>query len=105
MSKLKVSVIGTGHLGSVHLKLLKQSENVEVVGIYDASSDRANELAAEYSVTAFPTVEDAINNSDALIIAAPTVNHFEIADKCLDAGKHIFIEKPIAQTHEQGINK
>lgn len=104
MSKLKVSVIGTGHLGSIHLKLLKQNENTEVVGIYDANSERANELASEHGVTAFATVDEVISNSDALIIAAPTVNHFEIADKCLDSGKHIFIEKPISQTHQQGID-
>ncbi len=103
MANIKFSVIGTGHLGSIHLKLLKQNENADVVGIFDPNTEKATELANEHNITAFATLEDAINSSDALIIAAPTIHHYEIANKCLEAGKHIFIEKPITHTHTEGL--
>jgi len=99
--KLKVAVIGTGHLGSIHARLWKRIENVELVGIYDVDTDKAKALSNELSCKLFSSIEEVANNSNAITIAAPTTLHFDIARECVEHGKHCFIEKPITQTYYQ----
>jgi predicted dehydrogenase len=95
---MKISIIGTGHLGSIHCKLLKTNEHIDFVGLYDANSERANAISQEYNVKSFSNIEETILSSDAVIIVVPTVKHFEIANQCLKNGKHCFIEKPVTST-------
>ncbi|MBA4250972.1 MAG: oxidoreductase [Chlorobiaceae bacterium] len=95
MKKVKVGVIGVGHLGKLHSKMFKQLDNCEFVGVYDIDNTRAKEVAEEFSVKAFESINELISNSDALSIASITSSHYEIAKKCLETNKHIFIEKPI----------
>jgi predicted dehydrogenase len=99
--KLKVAVIGTGHLGSIHARLWKRVENVELTGIFDIDIDIANSLSNELGCQTFNSIKELALNSDAVTIAAPTTLHFEIAKECIELGKHCFIEKPITQTYEQ----
>jgi predicted dehydrogenase len=101
MGYLKVSVIGTGHLGSIHTKLWKENPTTKLLGIFDVSRIKAEQIAKEFDCIRFSTINDAIEQSDALIISVPTVNHFDIAMKCIDKGKHCLIEKPITHTYEQ----
>ncbi|MCX6147546.1 MAG: Gfo/Idh/MocA family oxidoreductase [Candidatus Kapabacteria bacterium] len=103
MSYLKVSVIGTGHLGSIHTKLWKENPTTKLLGIFDVSRVRAAELSQKYDCIHFQTLNQAIEESDALIIAVPTINHFEVALKCIEKGKHCLIEKPITSTYEQAL--
>ncbi|MDA7951194.1 MAG: Gfo/Idh/MocA family oxidoreductase [Pirellulaceae bacterium] len=102
MERLKTAVIGTGHLGKIHLKLLADQPQSEIVGIYDVCDDLRDTLAKEYNVSSFCELDLLIDQIDAAIVAAPTANHFEIGAKLLNAGKHLFLEKPITQTVEEG---
>ena len=104
MDKIKVSVLGTGHLGSIHVKLWKQIENAELIGIYDLDDEKAENISKEHGCKKFDNIDEAIDASDALTIAVPTVSHFEVAKKCIEKAKHCLIEKPITATHEEAVS-
>jgi len=95
---LKVGVLGAGHLGKIHLKLLNQSEKYELVGFYDASSENADKVAAEFGYNKFDSIADLIAAVDVVDVVTPTLSHFEVAKKTISKGKHLFIEKPITNT-------
>jgi len=97
---LKAGVIGAGHLGKIHLNLLKQSSAYELVGFYDADTKLARSLSEKEGYTKFDSLEALIDAVDVVDIVTPTLAHFEVAQKALLAGKHIFIEKPITQNIE-----
>lgn len=98
---LKVGVLGAGHLGKIHLRLLNQSEKYELVGFYDAFEENANKVAAEFGYKKFDSIADLIASVDVVDIVTPTMQHFECAKQVIEAGKHIFIEKPISNTVEE----
>ena len=95
---LKVGVLGAGHLGKIHLRLLNQSEKYELVGFYDALDENANKVAAEFGYKKFDTIAELIAAVDVVDIVTPTLQHFDCAKQVIEAGKHIFIEKPISNT-------
>lgn len=95
---LKVGVLGAGHLGKIHLRLLNQSEKYELVGFYDAYEENANKVAAEFGYKKFDSIAELIAAVDVVDIVTPTMQHFECAKQVIEAGKHIFIEKPISNT-------
>lgn len=101
MEKIKVGVIGTGHLGKIHTKLYKEIDNCELIGIYDPDFSRAIDVATELSVRSFPSMEQLLKYTDAVSIAAPTSAHYSIAKECLLEGKHVCIEKPITAAINQ----
>lgn len=101
---MKVSVVGTGHLGTIHTKLWANNSFVELVGLYDSEFDKSDKLAKEFNCKAFESLDEAIANSDCITIAVPTSLHFEIARKCIEAGIHCFIEKPITSTYEEAMH-
>ena len=98
---LRVGVLGAGHLGKIHLRLLKQSEKYELVGFYDAFDENANKVAAEFGYKKFDSIAALIDAVDVVDIVTPTLQHFECAKQVIEAGKHIFIEKPISNTVEE----
>ncbi len=98
---LKVGVLGAGHLGKIHLRLLNQSEKYELVGFFDPFEENANKVAAEFGYKKFDSIESLIAAVDVVDIVTPTIQHFECAKMVIEAGKHIFIEKPIATTVEE----
>ncbi|WP_410005712.1 Gfo/Idh/MocA family protein [Aequorivita nionensis] len=98
---LKAGVLGAGHLGKIHLKLLQQSTKYELVGFYDASKEASEKIQTEFGYKSFPSMESLINASDMVVVVTPTSAHFECAEKVIKAGKHLFIEKPITQTVAQ----
>ncbi|MGJ8666365.1 MAG: Gfo/Idh/MocA family protein [Patiriisocius sp.] len=95
---LKAGVLGAGHLGKIHLKLLKQSTNYELVGFYDANQEAAKIIEAELGYKSFPTMEALIDACNMVDVVTPTIQHFKCAEKVIKAGKHLFIEKPITNT-------
>ncbi|MFK7049982.1 Putative oxidoreductase YceM [Flavobacterium columnare] len=95
---LKVGVLGAGHLGKIHLRLLQQSKKYELVGFFDPSNDNANKVTTEFGYKKFDTITELIHAVDVVDIVTPTLQHFECAQQAIKAGKHIFIEKPIATT-------
>jgi len=95
---LKAGVLGAGHLGKIHLKLLQQSTKYDLVGFYDASKEASEQIETEFGYKSFPSMESLIDASDMVVVVTPTSTHFECAEKVIKAGKHLFIEKPITQT-------
>ena len=98
MNKLKVGVIGTGHLGKLHIKMFKSMDNCELIGIFDSNSEQLNLVSSEYGVQSSKTIDELLKKVDAVSIAATTTAHHEIAKKCFEFGVHVFIEKPITAT-------
>lgn len=95
---LKVGVLGSGHLGKIHLGLLKASNKYELVGFFDPNKETAEKVSKEFGYKNFETLNDLIKTVDVIDIVTPTLAHFEVAKQCIEAGKHIFIEKPITNT-------
>jgi len=98
---LKVGVLGAGHLGKIHLRLLQQSEHYELVGFYDENADYAEKIAAEFGYKRFDTIAKLIHAVDVIDIVTPTLSHYKCAKVAIKSGKHVFIEKPIATTVEE----
>lgn len=98
---LKVGVLGAGHLGKIHLRLLNQSDKYELVGFYDPHSENADKVAAEFGYKKFDTIEELIQAVDVVDIVTPTLSHHDCAKDAIEAGKHVFIEKPISNTVEE----
>ena len=98
---LKAGVLGAGHLGKIHLKLLNQSEKYELVGFYDPIKENAVKVEEEFGYKSFDTIEALINAVDVVDIVTPTLSHFDCAKDAIEKGKHVFIEKPITNTVEE----
>lgn len=98
---LKAGVLGAGHLGKIHLKLLQQSEQFDLAGFYDPNDDNATAVEQEFGYFRFENLEDLIRAVDVVDIVTPTLNHFDCAKMAVENGKHIFIEKPITKTVEE----
>ncbi len=95
---LKVGVLGAGHLGKIHLRLLQESKKYELIGFYDPSTENAQKVAKEFGYTSFTSVEELIKVVDVIDIVTPTLSHFDCAKLAIEEGCHIFIEKPITKT-------
>ncbi|MBU3822885.1 Gfo/Idh/MocA family oxidoreductase [Flavobacteriaceae bacterium XHP0103] len=98
---LKVGVLGAGHLGKIHLRLLNQSDKYNLVGFYDADETNAQKVVAEFGYKRFDSIESLIDVVDVVDIVTPTLSHHECAKMAVTKGKHIFIEKPITNTVEE----
>lgn len=97
MNKLRVGVVGVGHIGTNHARLYAGVENGEFTAIYDTDGAKAEQVAREFGTTAASSLKDFAARIDAASIATPTSSHFEVARELLEAGKHLLIEKPIAE--------
>lgn len=104
--KIKFGIVGVGHLGEIHVRNLKsivaETSQIELTGIFDVNLARAQEISERYKTLAFPTYDDLLNACDAVICVVPTQYHFETGKKALEKGKHLFLEKPMAKTVEEG---
>jgi len=95
---LKAGVLGAGHLGKIHLKLLNQSTKYELVGFYDADEENGKKVAKEFGYTYFNSIESLINAVDVVDIVTPTLSHYDCAVQAIKNKRHVFIEKPITKT-------
>lgn len=102
LSTVKIGVVGVGHLGRWHVQQLKLIPDAHLVGIFDIDQERAKEIEKEFQVKNYPSFKKLLAEVDSLTIVTPTVSHYQYALEALNAGKHIFIEKPITETVEQG---
>lgn len=98
---LKAGVLGAGHLGKIHLKLLKQSKKYELIGFYDPIKENAIKVAQEFGYKMFDSIDELIDSVDVVNIVTPTLNHHDCAINAIKKGKHIFIEKPITKTVQE----
>lgn len=99
---LRVGVLGAGHLGKIHIQQWQEIEGVELVGFYDPDDAQAATTITQYQVPRYTDLDELIAATDAVDVVAPTTTHYDLAKKCLLAGKHLFIEKPLASDLEQG---
>ena len=95
---LKAGVLGAGHLGKIHLRLLQESKKFELVGFFDPFTENAEKVAKEFGYKLFDSIEELIAAVEVVDIVTPTLSHFECAKKAIEKGRHIFIEKPITKT-------
>ena len=99
MTKLKIGVLGAGHLGKIHLRcILQASERFELIGFFDADAANAAKVAEELNIRAFDTAESLIDSVDVIDIVTPTIHHFSLAKAAILRGRHVFIEKPLTHT-------
>jgi predicted dehydrogenase len=93
--KLRVGVVGVGHLGEYHVQKYKAISSVELIGVTDVNEHRVGEIAKRYQTTAFINHQDLLKEVDAVSLAVPTTAHFEVAKDILSKGVHLLVEKPI----------
>jgi predicted dehydrogenase len=98
---LKVGVFGVGHLGKFHLNNWKEIPDTVLVGFFDPDDNNAAAVAEKYGLTRFPDAESLVDAVDAVDIVAPTPAHFELCVAAIRKGKHVFVEKPLANTMEE----
>ncbi len=99
---LKVGVFGVGHLGKYHLNNWKGMEGIKLVGFFDPNNDNAKPVAEEYGLKRFADEDKLIDACDIIDIVAPTDHHFQICMQAIRKGKHVFVEKPLANTLQEG---
>lgn len=98
MTNLRIGLIGAGHLGRIHAKLLSQVDGAELVAVAEPSSHCQDLIRKSHDVPIFSDPTELIHAVDAVIVASPTPTHTEIVDEFLIAGKHVFCEKPLTIT-------
>ena len=98
---LKIGVFGVGHLGKFHLGNWKEIQGIELVGFYDPNDDAAQEVTTKYQIPRFLDAQALMNAIDAADIVAPTNFHFDLCKMAIRSGKHVFVEKPLANTMDE----
>ena len=102
-TQIRVGVIGVGFMGQVHTSILRDIPGVDLVGVADPNEEVARNVAQRFSIgNVYTDPEDLIAGVDAVIISSPETAHADNAVPALEAGKHVFLEKPIADTAEAG---
>lgn len=99
---LKIGVFGAGHIGKFHLNNWKEIDNVEIVGFFEPSDEIAKEVEDKYQLKRYLKEEDLLDLIDAADIDAPTNFHFELCEKAVKRGKHVFVEKPLVKSLDEG---
>jgi predicted dehydrogenase len=98
---LQVGVFGTGHLGKFHLNNWQEIAGVEIIGFYDPDDATAEAVAQQYGIKRYENEDTLIEAADAIDVVAPTNHHFAICEKAIRRGKHVFVEKPLANTIDE----
>ena len=102
MKPLNVGVIGVGYLGQHHARIYAQLPQTHLVGVVDRDENRAAEIAHRFGVPTFSDYQELLGQVDAVSVAVPTLQHYEIVQICLHAGVHVLVEKPIASMVNEG---
>lgn len=98
---LKIGLFGTGHLGKFHLNNWKEIPGIEITGFFDPNDETAKAITNTYNITRFTNEDALIDACDAIDVVTPTQFHYYICEKAIKKGKHVFVEKPMAQTMEE----
>jgi predicted dehydrogenase len=98
---LKIGVLGAGHLGKIHIRLLKELPDFELAGFFDTSSIVRRAVEDEFKIRAFNSYDELMEHCDAVDVVTPTIHHYESASRAIKRSKHVFIEKPLTNTLEE----
>jgi predicted dehydrogenase len=98
---LKIGIFGVGHLGKFHLNNWKEMTDVNMVGFYDPDDSMAQSVSDTYGLTRYTDQQALIDACDAIDVVTPTPFHFDICAKAMRSGKHVFVEKPFANTMDE----
>ena len=99
---LKVGVLGAGHLGKIHIRLLLElKDKFEFIGFFDPNNENAEIAIQEYGIKRFSSEDDLLDQVDCIDIVTPTLSHFDCASRALRKSKHVFIEKPVTETVDE----
>ena len=101
---LKAGVLGCGHLGKIHIKLMNQSESFDLLGVYDNDISISEKAATEFGCKSYASFEEMIEEVDVIDIVTPTPSHYSYALKAIENGVHVFIEKPVCSNTEESFN-
>jgi predicted dehydrogenase len=101
---LKVGVFGVGHLGKFHLNNWKEIDGVKLIGFFDPNNDNAKEVTEKYGLKRFMDEDKLMDACDIIDVITPTNQHYDICMKAVRKGKHVFVEKPITHTLQEGKN-
>lgn len=98
---LKIGIVGVGHLGKFHLNNWLEIDGVEVIGFYEPNEDTAKDVIEKYGIRRFADAADFLRLCDAIDIVTPTTFHYEWCEKAIKMGRHVFVEKPFADTMDE----
>jgi predicted dehydrogenase len=102
---LKIGLLGAGHLGKIHIKLILELPSIfEIIGFFDPNDNHAQEAINQFGIKRFESLEALLNEIDCVDIVTPTAAHYEAAVTAIKKSIHVFIEKPITQTVNEGIS-
>jgi len=101
MSKIKIGIVGAGYIAGVHTSVLARDERVQITAVHDVVSTAAERLAGAYNATAVATVLEVLERSDAVFVTTPNTQHVSLAIAAIEAGKHVFCEKPLATSLDE----
>lgn len=99
---LKIGVLGAGHLGKIHIRLLKEIPTFNFIGFFDADTENSKKVAEEFGVKAWSSAAELTDACDVIDIVTPTLYHYELAAQAIRKFKHVFIEKPLTHTVAEG---
>jgi len=102
MSKLRVGVIGVGHMGAIHTRALSRLPEADLAGVYDEDGGKAAEIAVRYGTRAFGSLEELMDEAEAVVVATPTHTHLEVCLAALEKGLPVLVEKPLAHDLASG---
>jgi len=98
---LKIGVLGAGHLGKIHIRLIKEIPDFQLVGFFDNNSETRQKVSEEFGITAYDNMDALIDDCEVIDIVTPTLHHFDCAVSALQKSRHVFIEKPLANSMEE----
>jgi len=98
---IKIALVGGGHMGRIHLEKLSSFNEIEIAGVADVDTERVNVIAQQFKVPVLNDYRKLLGNTHGVVIATPTETHYQIAKDFLEAGTHVFIEKPITSGQKE----
>ncbi|HEY0765489.1 MAG TPA: Gfo/Idh/MocA family oxidoreductase [Pyrinomonadaceae bacterium] len=101
MSKIRIGIIGAGYIAGVHTSVLARDERIQITAVHDVVSTTAERLAGAYNATAVATAQAVLDRSDAVFVTTPNTQHVSLAIAAIEAGKHVFCEKPLATSLDE----